>query len=161
MEQSKIREIKKGIESAFIEETYNSNLAYSPLFVRNDFRNGAKVLSQIEKELRACDEFSISVAFINKGGFIVLSETLKELEARGNYEPHKKELSEEERLKLEEEERKIEEREYRLRNYLKRKANVKQKEYEERYKERRKQEKLKVLKRTGIPLKEYEEKRLS
>ena len=83
MDQSKITEIKRGIESAFIEETYNSNLAYSPMFVRNDFRNGIKVLSQIEKELRACDEFSISVAFINKGGFIVLSETLKELEIRG------------------------------------------------------------------------------
>ncbi len=73
----------------------------------------------------------------------------------GNYEPPKKELTEEERLKLEEEERKINERKDRLhQNYLKRKANGKQQEYEERYKARReqkKQEKLKVLKRAGIP----------
>ncbi|HHS2775956.1 TPA: DUF4368 domain-containing protein [Streptococcus agalactiae] len=78
----------------------------------------------------------------------------------GNYEVPKDELSEEERSKLEEEERKINERRDRLhQNYLKRKANGKQQEYEERYKERReqkKQEKLKVLKRAGIPGKEYE-----
>ena len=78
----------------------------------------------------------------------------------GNYEPPKEELTEEERLKIEEEEQKINERKDRLhQNYLKRKANGKQQEYEERYKVRReekKQEKLKVLKRAGIPGKEYE-----
>lgn len=78
----------------------------------------------------------------------------------GNYEVPKEELIEEERSKLEEEERKINERRDRLhQNYLKRKANGKQQEYEERYKARReekKQEKLKVLKRAGIPGKEYE-----
>ncbi|KAB0575720.1 DNA invertase Pin-like site-specific DNA recombinase [Fusobacterium naviforme] len=78
----------------------------------------------------------------------------------GNYEPPKEELTEEERLKLEEEERKINERKDRLhQNYLKRKANGKQQEYEERYKARReqkKQEKLKVLKRAGVPVKDYE-----
>ena len=78
----------------------------------------------------------------------------------GNYEAPKEELAEEERLKLEEEERKINERKDRLhQNYLKRKANGKQQEYEERYKARReqkKQEKLKVLKRAGVPVKDYE-----
>ena len=78
----------------------------------------------------------------------------------GNYEPPKEELTEEERLKLEEEERKINERKDRLhQNYLKRKANGKQQEYDERYKARReqkKQEKLKVLKRAGVPVKDYE-----
>nr|WP_075574326.1 recombinase family protein [Ezakiella massiliensis] len=78
----------------------------------------------------------------------------------GNYEVPKEELNEEERSKLEEEERKINERRDRLhQNYLKRKANGKQQEYEERYKARReekKREKLKVLKRAGIPGKEYE-----
>ena len=78
----------------------------------------------------------------------------------GNYEPPKEELSEEEMQKLTEEEEKERARKDRLhQNYLKRKANGKQKEYEKRYKARReekKQEKLKVLKRTGIPGKEYE-----
>ena len=77
-----------------------------------------------------------------------------------NYEPPKEELSEEEMQKLREEEEKERARKDRLhQNYLKRKANGKQKEYEERYKARReekKQEKLKVLKRTGIPVSDYE-----
>ena len=77
----------------------------------------------------------------------------------GNYELPQAELSDEEKQKLEEEERKIKERKDKLhQNYLKRKASGKQKEYEDKYKARReqkKQEKLKVLKRVGIPMKDY------
>lgn len=78
----------------------------------------------------------------------------------GNYELPQAELSEEEKQKLEEEERKIEERKDKLhQNYLKRKASGKQKEYEDKYKARReqkKQEKLKVLKREGIPARDFQ-----
>ena len=80
----------------------------------------------------------------------------------GNYEVPKEELSEEGRSKLEEEERKIKERKDKLhQNYLKRKASGKQKEYEDKYKARReqkKQEKLKVLKRAGVPLTDFQRK---
>ena len=78
----------------------------------------------------------------------------------GNYELPQAELSDEEKQKLEEEERKIEERKDKLhQNYLKRKASGKQKEYEDKYKARReqkKQEKLKVLKRDGIPARDFQ-----
>ncbi|HFV2476553.1 TPA: DUF4368 domain-containing protein [Streptococcus agalactiae] len=78
----------------------------------------------------------------------------------GNYELPQVELSEEEKQKLEEEERKIKERKDKLhQNYLKRKASGKQKEYEDKYKARReqkKQEKLKVLKREGIPARDFQ-----
>ena len=78
----------------------------------------------------------------------------------GNYELPQAELSDEEKQKLEEEERKIEERKDKLhQNYLKRKASGKQKEYEDKYKARReqkKQEKLKVLKREGIPVRDFQ-----
>ena len=78
----------------------------------------------------------------------------------GNYELPQAELSEEKKQKLEEEERKIEERKDKLhQNYLKRKASGKQKEYEDKYKARReqkKQEKLKVLKREGIPARDFQ-----
>ena len=77
------QEISNGIKNAYIDSTVNSNLAYSPQFLTNNYRNGTKVLSYIENELLHCDEFSISVAFINRGGFVALSETLKELEKRG------------------------------------------------------------------------------
>ncbi|MCW6679303.1 DUF4368 domain-containing protein, partial [Anaerococcus sp. NML200574] len=78
----------------------------------------------------------------------------------GNYELPQAELSDEEKQKLEEEERKIEERKDKLhQNYLKRKASGKQKEYEDKYKairEQKKQEKLKVLKREGIPARDFQ-----
>ncbi len=77
------QEIINGIQNAYIDSTVNSNLAYSPQFLTNNYKNGTKVLSYIQNELLHCDEFSISVAFISRGGFIELSETLKELEKRG------------------------------------------------------------------------------
>lgn len=83
MNQEKIDEIYSGMKTAYIDNSYNSNLAYRPQFITNDHKRGIKVLTHIENELLHCDEFSISVAFINRGGFTELSQTLKELELRG------------------------------------------------------------------------------
>lgn len=78
--EEKIRLLEEGLKTAFIDENYNSNLAYRPQFVSNDYKTGKKVLSSIENELLSCDEFFISVAFITKGGIAPLLQTLKELE---------------------------------------------------------------------------------
>lgn len=83
MHQDKIQEINKGLQTAFIDSSFNSNLAYRPQFITNDHKRGIKVLAHIENELLHCDEFAISVAFINRSGFVELSETLRELEQRG------------------------------------------------------------------------------
>ena len=72
-----IIELKKGLNTAFIDATQNSNLAYRPQFVYNDNEKGQKVFSAIEDELRHCDEFAISVAFITRGGITPLLQTLK------------------------------------------------------------------------------------
>jgi superfamily II DNA or RNA helicase len=73
----------KGYETAFIDQNITSNLAYKPLFVSNNYKEGRKVLSSIEDELLRCDQFYISVAFINMSGLAPLLQTLKELENRG------------------------------------------------------------------------------
>lgn len=78
--EEKIRLLEEGLKTAFIDGNYNSNLAYRPQFVSNDYKTGKKVLSSIENELLSCDEFFISVAFITKGGIAPLLQTLKELE---------------------------------------------------------------------------------
>ena len=83
MEKNLIHEINAGLETAFINSTIDSNLAYRPQFITNDHKRGIKVLTHIENQLMHCDEFSISVAFINRSGFVELSETLRELERRG------------------------------------------------------------------------------
>ena len=83
MDNSSIAQMKQGLETAFIDHTVASNNIYKPQFVFNNYREGQKVLSSIEEELLSCEEFSISVAFITKGGITPLLGTLKELEKKG------------------------------------------------------------------------------
>lgn len=77
-----IKEISNGARTGFIDCSYQSNLAYRPEFVSNDYKQGKKVLSSIEEELANCNEFFISVAFITMGGITPLLQTLKELERK-------------------------------------------------------------------------------
>ena len=60
-------DISSGLDTAFINSAINSNLAYRPEFVSNDYTQGKKVSVAIERELRHCDAFYISVAFITEG----------------------------------------------------------------------------------------------
>ena len=75
-------ELRRGYETAYIDSSVVSNEALRPQFVSNNHREGKKVLSSIEDELLACDEFKISVAFITLGGITPLLQTLKELEEK-------------------------------------------------------------------------------
>lgn len=83
MQINKLSEIQKGIENAFIVNAGNTNLAYKPQFLFNDSKNGQKVLSDIDRELKNCNTFIISVAFITRSGITPLLQTLKELEQKG------------------------------------------------------------------------------
>ena len=78
--QESIVELNKGFATAFIDHSLNSNLAYRPEFISNNYRQGRKVLVSIEEELARCEEFCISVAFITKSGLTPLLQILKELE---------------------------------------------------------------------------------
>ena len=78
-----VHELRSGLETAFVNHSVNSNLAYRPEFVSNDYKKGRRVLSSIEQELRNCKEFFISVAFITLGGITPLLQVLKELEQKG------------------------------------------------------------------------------
>ena len=66
MMPDKIINLKNGFNTAFINGTFQSNLAYRPQFIYNDNKNGQKVFSSIEEELLRCDSFAISVAFITR-----------------------------------------------------------------------------------------------
>lgn len=80
--ETTLTELSSGYKTAFIDSTWNSNLAYRPEFISNDYTQGKKVLSSIEEELSRCDEFFISVAFITMSGITPLLQTLKELEEK-------------------------------------------------------------------------------
>ena len=75
--------IYEGIKTAFIDYKNQSNVAFKPQFISNDYKEGRKVISSLEDELLKCDKFDISVAFITDGGIEPLLQTLKILEMRG------------------------------------------------------------------------------
>lgn len=77
-----IKNLQNGFHTAFIDGAFNSNLAYRPEFISNDYKQGKKVLATIEQELSNCDEFSISVAFITNSGITPLLQVLEELERK-------------------------------------------------------------------------------
>ncbi len=79
----KLNQLKSGLDTAFVDYTHNSSLAYRPEFISNDYQNGKKVLSSLEYELLHCDAFSISVAFIKMSGIVPLLQVFKQLESRG------------------------------------------------------------------------------
>lgn len=78
----KYEELENGLQTAFINHAVNSNLAYRPEFISNDYKQGKKVLASLEYELNQCDEFCISVAFITQSGIQPLLMILKELEKK-------------------------------------------------------------------------------
>lgn len=78
-----IQDILDGFHTAFLDIQHNSNLAYRPQFLSNDYKAGKKVLTSLENELSNCDEFIICVAFITLGGIAPLLQTFRELEQRG------------------------------------------------------------------------------
>lgn len=82
MKREVINELHNGLETAYINGNVASGVAYRPQFVSNNYKQGRKVLSNIEDELRACDHFQISVAFITMGGITPLLQILKELEKK-------------------------------------------------------------------------------
>lgn len=73
-------DIRLGLGTAFIDRNIDSDLAFQPEFLSNNYEQGRKVLVSLERELLNCDSFSISVAFITKSGIEPLLMTLKELE---------------------------------------------------------------------------------
>ena len=80
--EEQISELQKGFETACIDYNIQSNLAYRPEFVSNDYKQGKKVLTSIEQELLNCEEFCISVAFLTQSGITPLLQVLQDLEKK-------------------------------------------------------------------------------
>ena len=54
-----ITTLRTALETAYINGATASSLAYRPQFVSNNHKEGKKVLSSVEDELLACDQFQI------------------------------------------------------------------------------------------------------
>lgn len=79
----KHEELRKSMETGFIDKNYSSNNLYLPKLITNNRIKNKKVLSTILNELRTCDEFYFSVAFLTKSGVAILINTLEELRDKG------------------------------------------------------------------------------
>ena len=58
--------MREGFNTAFIDGSTSSDAGFRPQFISNDYRRGKKVVAAIERELKRCDEFFISAAFITR-----------------------------------------------------------------------------------------------
>ncbi len=75
-------EFFESLKTGFVDKVVQSNREQRPQLLVNDKDTGRKVLTTIERELRTCDEFWLSVAFITTSGLATLKNTLIELQER-------------------------------------------------------------------------------
>jgi superfamily II DNA or RNA helicase/HKD family nuclease len=75
--------LSQSLQTGFVDRIVQSQKDYRPQLLVNDKENGKKVLTTIERELRKCDEFWFSVAFMTTSGLATLMNTLLDLEERG------------------------------------------------------------------------------
>ena len=76
-------ELSKSLQTGFVDKESISEKLYQPTLLVNKKTPPQKVLTTILEELRYCDEFYISVAFVTTSGIATLINTFKELENKG------------------------------------------------------------------------------
>ncbi len=75
--------LEKALHTSFINKSSLSPEKYHARLLSNNPEEGEKVISSFIKELKDCDEFYFSVAFITMSGLVMLLKTLRELDKRG------------------------------------------------------------------------------
>ena len=58
-------EIKNSVMTSLVDKGVVSDEKYRPRLLVNNAKSGLKILTTLQDELKDCDEFAISVAFIN------------------------------------------------------------------------------------------------
>ena len=76
-------EITNSVMTSLVDKGVVSDEKYRPRLLVNNAKSGLKILTTLQDELKDCDEFAISVAFINWGGIINLIDVFSELEKKG------------------------------------------------------------------------------
>ncbi|TCZ71828.1 DUF3427 domain-containing protein [Flaviaesturariibacter aridisoli] len=76
------KELHLSLQTGFIDRSLPSLKNYQPQLLYNSKEEGVKILATLHHELRRCDEFWFSVAFVTKDGVATVLELLKELEFR-------------------------------------------------------------------------------
>lgn len=80
---SEVLKLEKALQSGFINHKVMAIEQYKPRLIINDPEKGMKVLTSLISELKKCDSFYFSVAFITESGVTTLLNTLMELDEKG------------------------------------------------------------------------------
>ncbi len=72
-----------GLRTSFVDSAVESSEHLRAQLLVNEVRQGTSVLQALQEEFRACEQFSLSVAFVTNEGVQDLMMTLDELRARG------------------------------------------------------------------------------
>ncbi|RYY39064.1 MAG: DUF3427 domain-containing protein [Chitinophagaceae bacterium] len=76
------KQLYLSLQTGFIDRSLPSTGDYQPKLLFNSKEDGVKILATIQNELKRCDEFWFSVAFVTKDGVATIIEYLRELEVR-------------------------------------------------------------------------------
>jgi HKD family nuclease len=76
------RALSESLYTGFIDQLNQSNSDYLPQLIINDKSSGKKVLTTIDRELKQCEEFWFSVAFVTTSGVATIKNKLIELEKK-------------------------------------------------------------------------------
>ncbi|TXI83192.1 MAG: DEAD/DEAH box helicase [Crocinitomicaceae bacterium] len=75
--------IQQAVTTGFVDESTESFFDYRPSIITNEPAINEKVLSTLLEELRTCESFFLSVAFITTGGVAQILGTLLDLNEKG------------------------------------------------------------------------------
>jgi len=76
------KNLARGIFNGYIDDDIKASENFKPRLIVNDIERGEKVLTSISDELKNCDEFLFSVAFVTNGGISALINTFEWLAAK-------------------------------------------------------------------------------
>lgn len=82
MNNSLINELEASLTTGFIDYTKDSMEFFRPKLLVNNYKKGTKVLSYLIDELKTCNEFYFSIAFVTNSGLNLLLNVFRELEER-------------------------------------------------------------------------------
>lgn len=78
-----VQRLETALRKGFIDQTVLRSDRYKPELLVNSSEQGQTVLSSIQDELRNCDEFLFSVAFITESGLAALKSIFLDLRSKG------------------------------------------------------------------------------
>ncbi|PIC99375.1 DUF3427 domain-containing protein [Sporosarcina sp. P29] len=78
-----IRQLEASLHKGFVNKEHNQSGSYKPELLVNSSTKNTTVLSSIQNELRHCEQFLFSVAFITESGLATLKSLFYDLHKRG------------------------------------------------------------------------------